>query len=123
MKKVLSTLLLLLAVLSLWGQRTDVREEIRSDQNKCSGLDGLYDCTPKAMSAAPKGYEAFYVSHYGRHGSRYAYTPRTYGMIVRMLKAEAEKDGLTEYGKQLYARLKAYNDTTEYHVGDLTPLG
>lgn len=123
MKKVLSTLLLLLAVLSVWAQRVNVREEVRGDRNKCSGLDGLYDCTPQALSAAPKGYEAFYVSHYGRHGSRYAYTPRTYGMIVRMLKAEDEKDGLTEFGKQIYARMLAFNETAELHVGDLTPLG
>ena len=123
MKKTLSTLVLLLAVLSVWAQRTNVREEVRADWNKCSGLDGLYDCTPKAMSAAPKGYEAFYVSHYGRHGSRYAYTPRTYGMIVRMLKAEDEKDGLTDFGKQIYARMLAFNETAELHVGDLTPLG
>lgn len=123
MKKVLSTLFLLLVVLSVWAQRTHVREEVRADRNKCSGLDGLYDCTPKAMSAAPKGYEAVYISHYGRHGSRYAYTARTYGMIVRMLKAENEKDGLTEYGKQLYARMLAFNEVAELRVGDLTPLG
>lgn len=123
MRKSISTLLLLLAVFTVWAQRINVREEVRADRNKCSGLDAIYDCSPKAASAAPKGYEAFYVSHYGRHGSRYAYTPRTYGMIARMLKAEDEKDGLTEFGKQLYARMQAFNETAELRVGDLTPLG
>lgn len=123
MKKILSTLLLLLAVLSVWAQRLHVREEVRADWNKCSGLDGLYDCSPKVGTPAPKGYEAFYVSHYGRHGSRYAYTPRTYGMIVRMLEAARRDDLLTAYGEQLYARLKPFKDTTDIRVGDLTPLG
>ena len=123
MKKTLSTLVLLLAVLSVWAQRTNVREEVRADWNKCSGLDGLYDCTPKSSSPVPEGYEAFYVSHYGRHGSRYAYTARTYGMIVRMMKAARSQDGLTEYGEQIYQRMKAFVDTTDIRVGDLTPLG
>ena len=57
-----------------YAQRYGVREEVRSDWNKSSGLDCLYDLSPKVSTPVPKGYEAVYISHYGRHGSRYAYT-------------------------------------------------
>ena len=48
------------------------------DWNKAAGLDLAYDMTPKALSPAPKGYKATYIAHYGRHGSRYAYTAKSY---------------------------------------------
>ena len=104
-------LLLLLAFVSAWGQRSHVREEVRADWNKCSGLDCLYDCSLKASTPAPKGYEAFYVSHYGRHGSRYAYTSRTYTLIARMMEVARSQDGLTEFGEQIYQRMKDRKST------------
>ena len=72
---------LFVAVVFLFGwsmkavaQRLGVREEVRADWNKSSGLDCLVDPSLKNPTPAPKGYEAVYISHYGRHGSRYAYT-------------------------------------------------
>ena len=59
----------------------DIRKDVIADWNKAAGLDGLYDLSPKASTPAPKGYEAVYVSHYGRHGSRYAYTESTYTVV------------------------------------------
>ena len=34
-------------------------------------LDYDRQLTDKALTPAPKGYEPFYMSHYGRHGSRW----------------------------------------------------
>ena len=119
---------ILVAVLLMWGicagaQRTGVREEVRSDWNKCSGLDCLYDFSPKTLTPAPKGYEATYISHYGRHGSRYAYTAKAYSILLEMLQEGAGNDNLTPYGKEIYTKLDAFWKAHEYEVGDLTPLG
>ena len=103
--------------------RLDVREEVLNDWNKCSGLDCVYDMSPKASTPAPKGYEATYVSHYGRHGSRYAYTKRAYTVLLDMLREGADAENLTPYGVELLSRLSEFWDFAEYRVGDLTPLG
>lgn len=103
--------------------RTDVREEVLSDWNKCSGLDCVYDMSPKPATAAPKGYEATYVSHYGRHGSRYAYTAKAYTILLGMLREAEEAENLTPYGVELLSRLSEFWANNEYRMGDLTPLG
>jgi exopolysaccharide biosynthesis protein len=102
---------------------TNVREELLTDHLKASGLDNVYSMAPKAATPAPKGYEPVYVSHYGRHGSRYAYTPRAYTVLLDMLRAGKKADNLTPYGEQLLRQLEAFWVDGQYKVGDLTPLG
>ena len=103
--------------------RFGVREEVLSDWNKSSGLDCVYDCTAKKSTPAPKGYEAVYVSHYGRHGSRYAYTPKAYTVILEMLQEASRENNVTPYGARLQEQLEAFWKEGQYKVGDLTPLG
>ena len=69
MKKYLIVAFSLLLCVTAGAQRLGVREEVRADWNKSSGLDCLLDLSPKALTPVPKGYEAVYISHYGRHGS------------------------------------------------------
>ena len=107
----------------IYAQRYGVREEVRADWNKSSGLDCLLDLSPKALTPVPKGYEAVYISHYGRHGSRYAYTGDAYSIILNML-AEGRKQGnLTERGERLLNDLEPFWDYVQYRVGDLTEIG
>jgi len=103
--------------------RTGVREEVLADWNKSSGLDCVYDMSPKSATPAPKGYEATYISHYGRHGSRYAYTAKAYTVILDMLREGAECGNLTPFGVELLSRISEFWDRSEYRMGDLTPLG
>ncbi len=103
--------------------RLGVREEVLSDWNKSSGLDALYDLSPKPQTQAPRGYEPVYISHYGRHGSRYAYTPGAYAVLLEMLREGATKDNLTPRGEALLAQMEPFWEKARYQVGDLTPLG
>ncbi len=101
----------------------DVREQVRADWIKSSGLDCLYDASPKAYAPAPRGYVPVYVSHYGRHGSRYPYTEKVYTILMDML-AEGFKNGnLTDYGQKLLAELERFWEKGQYKIGNLTPLG
>ncbi|MBQ1912058.1 MAG: hypothetical protein II171_00690 [Bacteroidales bacterium] len=123
MKRILLASLALLLCVSLTAQRTGVREEVRSSWNKSSGLDCVYDLGPKAATPAPRGYEAVYISHYGRHGSRYAYTEKAYSVFLNLL-AEGEKAGnLTPFGQALRERSIPFWEQVRYRVGDLAPLG
>ena len=124
--KMKKDLLLFVALLLAWGasaQRYGVREEVRADWNKSSGLDCLLDLSPKALTPVPKGYEAVYISHYGRHGSRYAYTERAYTIILDMLSEGSKQGNLTPYGEDLLARLLPFWKNVQYRVGDLTEVG
>lgn len=123
MRKFVLSLLLALLALGASAQREGVREEVRSDWNKASGLDCLYDMVPKAQSPAPKGYEVFYISHYGRHGSRFAYTDKAYTVPLEMLRAAAREGNLTERGVRLHSDMEAFWEKNRFRVGDLTPLG
>jgi hypothetical protein len=103
--------------------RTNVREEVLADWYKSSGLDCVLDWSPKPATPAPKGYKATYISHYGRHGSRYAYTAKAYTVLLDMLRDGAAQDNLTPYGETIHEQLEAFWKHAEYRVGDLTPLG
>ena len=122
MKK-LVFLLLLLSCLIASAQRYGVREEVRSDWNKSSGLDCLLDLSQKSLTPVPRGYEAVYISHYGRHGSRYAYTPDAYTIILNMLAEGREQGNLTERGERLLNDLEPFWEYVQYRVGDLTEIG
>ena len=125
MKKILylSVALLLGWSVTAGAQRLGVREEVRADWNKSSGLDCLLDLSPKTSTPVPKGYEAVYISHYGRHGSRYAYTPDAYTIILNMLSEGRKQGNLTERGERLLNELEPFWDYVQYRVGDLTEIG
>ena len=103
--------------------RPDVRERVRASRMLAAGLDRTYDTTVKALTPAPKGYKATYIAHYGRHGSRYAYTAKTYTLPMELLRRGAASDNLTEYGQALLAQMESFWKEAQYKVGDLTPAG
>lgn len=123
MKKTLLTSLIILFGISLAGQNFNVKEEIAGDFMKAGGLDNLIDFNVPALTKAPKGYEPFYISHYGRHGSRYAYTPKTYTTLFKMLNQADSADNLTEYGRKLLDSVTVFYNKVKYHTGDLTEAG
>ena len=123
MKKHLILALSLFLCLTAGAQRLGVREEVRADWNKSSGLACLLDLSPKALTPVPKGYEAVYISHYGRHGSRYAYTGDAYSILLNMLAEGREQGNLTERGERLLNDLEPFWDYVRYRVGDLTEIG
>ena len=43
-------------------------DEIKADIDKAGGVYFMYPFDTPSATPAPKGYEPFYISHYGRHG-------------------------------------------------------
>ena len=119
MKKLIFTLILSISGLSCLAQP----EVVLGDPFKSSGLDNIYDFDAQICTAAPKGYEAFYISHYGRHGSRYPYTASVATALLDMLHEAGEKENLSEYGSGLMARLELFMEKAGNHIGELTDLG
>ena len=119
MKNLIFTLILSISGLSCLAQP----EVVLGDPFKSSGLDNIYDFDAQICTAAPKGYEAFYISHYGRHGSRYPYTATVATALLDMLHEAGEKENLSEYGSGLMARLELFMEKAGNHIGELTDLG
>ncbi len=92
-------------------------------------LGGVYYAYPQErarkakVTAPPKGFEPFYISHYGRHGSRYLISDRDYDNIRKMLVRAKEADALTPLGLDVLNRFDSVHLETRGRGGDLTPLG
>lgn len=72
---------------------------------------------------APKGYKAFYISHYGRHGSRYQSNDRYAGLLLPVLRKADSLNLLSEAGKAFYKDFNAVIQEQCGMYGMLTALG
>ena len=87
------TILLLLSVLLLSGGAAaqSTKEQTLEDLNRTAALYYCYENHPRAAATpAPEGYEPFYISHYGRHGSRWHASESVYENPRAKLRKAAE---------------------------------
>lgn len=99
------------------------KESIEENPERAGGVYHYYEYTPTPITKAPKGYKPFYVSHYGRHGSRYHSSEGLYKDAIKYLNA-AEKAGiLTEEGKLLKAQVDTLHTEHLGMFGMLTERG
>ena len=71
-------------------------------------------------SSVPDGYHPFYISHYGRHGSRWLPSDSRYEWVVRQFE---DKNRLTKEGRRLRRQLSKVWANARGNGGQLTPLG
>ena len=71
----------------------------------------------------PAGYKPFYISHYGRHGSRYHHSSDEYKYLYEVLSKADSAQKLTETGKQALAYAKILATDAAPKKGDLTQVG
>ncbi|MCQ2227971.1 MAG: histidine phosphatase family protein [Bacteroidales bacterium] len=98
-------------------------EEISQNPQRCGGVLYAYPTPTTKQTPAPKGYEPFYISHYGRHGSRYLLSDNDYRRPLNALQKANEKNILTEKGKDVLKRLEKIWEEAEFHGDELAPLG
>lgn len=123
MKRILIAVLAVIVSAGLNAQIYDVRDQVAANYDKAAGCEGPYRYDAPALTAAPKGYEPFYISHYGRHGSRYSWTENTYNNVLNGLKAAKAANALTEAGQKLYDDYMAFYEVPLMNTGDLSALG
>jgi len=121
MRKTLSFLFLLSTAVFYNAQTT--KEEITSDLRNTGGVYLAYPTPTQKLTAAPSGYQPFYISHYGRHGSRWLINEKDFSGVMGILKKAAASNALTETGKSALQRLEKIWIQAEGHNGDLTELG
>lgn len=122
MKKTLLTLLGAFIVLYVTAQT--VRETINKNIYVSASNFLAYPAPlPKALSKAPGSYKPFYISHYGRHGSRYLISPSEYDAPYQTLLEAKSAGKLTALGEDVLKRIKLLKDEANGRLGELSPLG
>lgn len=71
----------------------------------------------------PQGKRPFYISHYGRHGSRYLNQRKGYDFPLQFLQKADSMGKLTDIGKDVKRQLELIIAESEGHWGDLSLLG
>ena len=125
MIKRLITLFFAVAVAtSTWAQQSAL-EEITQNRFLSASNYLDYDNYPATgkLTKTPKGYEMYYLSHYGRHGSRWLLGENDYMNVIRPLRKAKEAGMLTTTGLDLLNKLEAFYPCTINRLGDLTTVG
>lgn len=99
------------------------REDFKRDTTLSASNYVAYRGPQKAMTPAPKGYKPFYLSHYGRHGSRYMIGNAAYDVPYFSLLKAKQEGKLTPKGEETFEKVKLIREDARGRDGELTPLG
>lgn len=122
MKRIYLLLLSFAAFISAFSQTS--KEELFATLEKTAGVYYAYPAKEiRPYTTPPKGYEPFYISHFGRHGSRYLISDSDYKDILDRFEDAYNNNVLTDLGKDIYIRLQQVWEEAELRGGDLSPLG
>lgn len=121
MKKLIACLLG--AAVAVSAAAITPKEEIKENPQKAGGVYYAYPGPTEKLTPAPKGFEPFYISHYGRHGSRYLISDRDYRAVIDVLEKADTAGALTPAGSRLLRDLGPVWEEARGRGGELTPLG
>ena len=102
MKKIAILFCAFLSLCSAAYAQHDTRAEVLADIERAGGVHYLYPMNQPIPASAPKGYKPFYVSHVGRHGSRFALGTTVYEDLLAIWVKGHENGWLTPEGEELY---------------------
>lgn len=109
-------------LLGLWGATAQTaREQIAAMPERAGGIYHSYEYLPGPAVPAPKGYVPFYISHYGRHGSRWHTSEKIYAEPLGILRKADSAGVLTPKGRDLLAKVEVIAADARDRYGDLSP--
>jgi len=93
---------------------------VMAQYERLGGVYYAYPATKTELAEVPAGYEPFYISHYGRHGSRWLPSDKRYQWVNRQFE---DAGNLTRLGKDVRKRLAKIWKNAKGNGGRLTALG
>ena len=118
------TLALLLALVAAGASAQTSKREMFADPARTGSTYFAYPGpSQQALTPAPAGYEPFYISHYGRHGSRYMTSNKYYVQAITPMDSAAKLGLLTPKGEEVLEKLKKGYADAYQRDGELTQLG
>ena len=115
---------LLLSVVAFAQSPEAVLESFRKNPNLAIIVGSTYPSIPLGeIAAAPEGFEPFYFSLTGRHGSRYELNDKTFKKALDIFNCADSLGILTEDGKLLLKRIKEVYDAQQNNHRELSFVG
>ena len=122
MRKLILTLTLLAT--SLLTLTAGVREDLKANPKLSANNYQAYPTSGfPAITAAPEGYEPFFINHYGRHGSRWLINEKKYTYPLQMLEKGERNGKLTRRGQEVLAVLRQVHNASKGRLGELSDIG
>ena len=125
MKRITFITIAITACLAL--SATNPRKQVINNFDRSASNHYAYpygtDMKVPSLTAAPSGYEPFYIDHYGRHGSRWLTNGRYYERPYKQLLKAKEAGMLNLQGDLLLRQLMIVNETSKLRAGDLSDEG
>ena len=122
MNRFITLLLVFMAAANVAAQQA--KDEIFADVRLSASNHLAYPGPSQhELTPAPKGYRAFYISHYGRHGSRYLIGQDEYSAPLEVLARADSLGKLTPLGADVLRRVRLLEAEADGRLGELTPLG
>lgn len=101
----------------------EIRREIAATPEKSGGIYYAYPYSTDSLAPVPAGFEPVYISHYGRHGSRWHSSSSLHDKTYEEMQKQYKAGNLTAEGEEIMKIVEKCRDHTEGHVGELSPLG
>ena len=113
-----------LALVGVMCLTAGVREDFKANPKLSANNYQAYPVSGfPAITAAPEGYEPFFINHYGRHGSRWLINEKKYSRPLEWLD-KAQRDGkLTPRGEEVRMILREVYEASKGRLGELSDLG
>ena len=122
MNRFITLLLVFMAAANVAAQQA--KDEIFADVRLSASNHLAYPGPSQhELTPASKGYRAFYISHYGRHGSRYLIGQDEYSAPLEVLARADSLGKLTPLGADVLRRVRLLEAEADGRLGELTPLG
>lgn len=125
MKKTVVIFILLLFSAEVFSQSGVILDNGRIiSSREALGQDQPYPFEyEQPVPKAPTGYKPFYIEHYGRHGSRFAYSKKYYENARKAFDQAEAKGVLTDLGKKIKADFDSHYPFYMMRMGDLSDIG
>lgn len=101
----------------------EIRREIAATPEKSGGIYYAYPYTTDSLPPVPTGFKPVYISHYGRHGSRWHSSDTLHETTVKELNKEFKSGNLSKDGETVLELVKRCRQHTRGHIGELSKLG
>lgn len=103
--------------------QTSLTEIFTTTPEKAGGIYYAYDVESDSVAPAPEGFSPVYISHYGRHGSRWPVNEKIYKDAGDFFQREQLKENISPEGKRVWKLVTLCAGDFRGHRGELTPLG
>ena len=105
------------------GSAQDYKAYLAANPDRVAAIQHAYEYIETELTPAPKGYKPFYISHYGRHGSRYHSKESYLTKPIAALEELNDKGILNDKGQELLTALKGLLSESKGMEGMLTTRG